>query len=190
MNDATDAVPAVDGTCQQCGFDYDALRDADVPDSLRAFPRRFQAPMTRGLADESLDDLLRAHPLEGVWSALEYACHVRDVFAVQLERIDLTLTNDLPRYEPMGGVGRDELAIQERYNEQDPTEVAEQLAANAEALAAAFEALTDEQWARRGLYGYPTPTERDLRWIGRHTVHEGRHHLLDIGRVLRAARGR
>jgi hypothetical protein len=40
------------------------------------------------------------------------------------------------------------------------------------------------------IYGYPEIAERPLSWVLVHTVHEGEHHLLDIGRVLRAARGR
>ena len=184
---AAGAVPAVDGTCTECGFDYDDVDDAEVADKLRSFGRRYRAPLTRGLPGESLDDLLRAHPLEGVWSALEYACHVRDVFSVQRARVAQALAEDRPTYAPMG---REERVVDDRYNEQDPATVVDDLAANAEAMAAACAALTDEQWARRGLFPHPTPTERDLRWLARHTIHEGNHHLLDVGRVLRAARGR
>jgi hypothetical protein len=183
------ASPPTDGTCPECGFDYDGLDDADIPDTMRAFGRRYQAPLTRGLPDESLDDLVRAHPLAG-WSALEYACHVRDVFAVQRERVQQALAEDMPAFGPMGGVGREEMARRERYNDQDPAVVADELAGNASALAETFELLTSQQWERRCIYNYPEPIERDLRWLARHTVHEGRHHLLDIGRVLRAARGR
>lgn len=187
MSEANDAVPAVDGVCEECGFDYDGLDDAEVLDALRGFGRRYRAPLSRGLPGESLDELLRSHPLTGVWSALEYACHVRDVLTVQRERVSLALAEDLPTFTPMG---REERVERDRYNDQDPADVADKIAANAEAFAAALEALTPEQWSRRGIYSYPEPIERDLHWIARHTVHEGRHHLLDVGRVLRAARGR
>jgi hypothetical protein len=185
--DATPTRPAVDGICRECGFDYDGLSNDEVVDALRGFDRRYRAPMTRGLPGETLDDLLRAHPLPGVWSALEYACHVRDVFAGQRGRLALALREDMPTFESMR---RDERAVEERYNEQDPAAVADALAANAEELATALAALTPSEWSRRAMYGYPEPTERDMAWVARHTVHEGRHHLLDIGRVLRAARGR
>lgn len=187
MTDRDDTVPAVDGVCMECGFDYDGLTEAEVIDAVRGFGRQYRAPLSRGLPGESLDELLRAHPLPGVWSALEYACHVRDVFEVQTARIGRALAEDMPTFAPMG---RDERVVEDRYNEQDPGTVADELAANAGGMASALEALTPDQWARRGIYTYPEPTERDLRWIARHTVHEGRHHLLDIGRVLRAARGR
>ena len=62
--------------------------------------------------------------------------------------------------------------------------------ANADELAGAFGGLTPAEWSRTGIYNFPEPTERDMVWLGRHAVHEGHHHLLDVGRTLRAARGR
>ena len=187
MTDADASTPAVDGVCEECGFDYASLDEAAVPNALRAFGRRYRAPLTRGLPGEALDELLRAHPRPGVWSALEYACHVRDVLSVQRSRVAQALAEDMPTFAPMK---REERVERLRYNEQPPDEVSAEIAANAEEIAAAFAALSPEQWSRRGVYGYPEPTERDVLWIGRHTVHEGQHHLLDVGRALRAARGR
>ena len=183
----SDEIPAVDGVCEECGFDYDGVADIEIGDKLRDFGRRYRVPLTRGLKGEALDDLVRAHPQEGVWSALEYTCHVRDVFAGQRRRVEQALVEGELVYAPMG---REQRAIDDRYNEQDPVTVADELAANAEAMAVTVEALTSEQWSLGGLYGYPEPTPRDLRWLARHTIHEGHHHLLDVGRVLRSARGR
>jgi hypothetical protein len=180
-------IPAVDGVCEECGFDYEGVPDADVGDKLRSFGRRYRAPLTRGLPGESLDALLRAHPTPGVWSALEYACHVRDVFAIMLGRVERAVAEDKPTLESMGG----ELLVEsEQYNEQDPLAVVDDLAANAEAAAAVFEALDDAASARTVIFPYPEPTERDVHWMIRHTIHEGHHHLLDVGRALRTARGR
>ena len=183
----SDSTPAVDSVCEECGFDYDGVADAEVGGKLRDFGRRYRVPLTRGLKGEALDDLVRAHPQEGVWSALEYACHVRDVFAVQRERVEQALVAGELAYTPMG---REQRVIDDRYNEQGPAAVADQLAANADAMAATVEAFTPDQWQIGGVYGYPVPTQRDLRWLARHTIHEGHHHLLDVGRVLRSARGR
>jgi S-DNA-T family DNA segregation ATPase FtsK/SpoIIIE len=180
-------VPATDGVCAECGFDYEGVADDEVVGKVRDLGRRYRAPLSRGLPGESLDELVRAHPQPGVWSALEYACHVRDVLAVQRLRVELALVEDVPTFAPMG---REERVVDEGYNDQDPAVVLDELAANAEAAAAMFEAMNADQWARTGIYGYPEPTERDMRWIARHTIHEGHHHLLDVGRVLRASRGR
>lgn len=180
-------IPAVDGVCEECGFDYDSVPDAEVSDRLVSYGRRYRAPLTRGLPGESLSELLRAHPTPGVWSALEYACHMRDVFVVQRERAELTLVEDTPTYQPMG---REERVVDDRYNEQDPLAVLDELAANAEECARTFESLTPDQWLRTAIYTYPEPAERPLTWLARHTIHEAHHHLLDIGRALRTARGR
>lgn len=173
--------------CDECGFEYDSVSVDELPDALRGLSRRYRAPLTRFLPGEDGDALVRAHPIEGAWSALEYACHVRDVLAVQRGRLELAMQQDTPRFEPMG---RDERVVNDRYNEQSPAEVVDQLDENARALGDAFEALSDEQLERTGIYNWPEPAERTMTWLGRHTVHEGAHHLLDIGRVLRAARGR
>jgi hypothetical protein len=39
-------------------------------------------------------------------------------------------------------------------------------------------------WARRLVYNWPVAAQRDLAWLGRNTVHEGDHHLMDIGKIL------
>jgi S-DNA-T family DNA segregation ATPase FtsK/SpoIIIE len=125
--------------------------------------------------------------VEGAWSALEYACHVRDVLEVLDHRVAQTLAEDTPTFEPMR---RDERVTELAYNDQDPTAVAAAIAANADGLATAFGALTPAQWARTGIYRYPEAAERSLLWMGQHTIHEAHHHLLDVGRTMRAARGR
>ena len=173
--------------CDECGYVYDTVSPSDAIVAIRSFARRYRAPLTRGLPDEDLDEVVRRKPAPDVWSALEYACHVRDVFAVQRARIERALIEDTPTFERMN---RDRRAVDERYNEQDRTVVADQLAANAEALASTLEGVTAADWTRTAIYPYPEPTERTLIWIARHAVHEGSHHLLDVGRVLRSVRGR
>jgi hypothetical protein len=80
--------------------------------------------------------------------------------------------------------------VELEYNAQDPVSVADDVAANSTSLASFAENLTNDQLALTMVYGYPEIAERPLSWVVVHTVHEGEHHLLDIGRVLRAARGR
>jgi hypothetical protein len=115
-----------------------------------------------------------------VWSALEYTCHVRDVLRVQRERLDLALRADAPEFVPMG---RDELAVTAAYNRQDPAAALDALGAAAGLLATAFAALTPADLERVGLYPWPEPVPRTMLWLGRHTVHEGEHHLMDIRRA-------
>ena len=173
--------------CEECGFEYEALAPADAPTALRELGRRYRAPLTRFLPGEDPGAIVAARPAPEVWSALEYACHLRDVLDVQRQRLALALAEDCPTMTLMG---RDERAVVDRYNEQDPATVAAELAANGEALAADVEALTPDQLDRTMIYNYPERQERTVLWLIRHTAHEGHHHLLDVGRSLRAARGR
>lgn len=168
--------------CEECGFDFEALAPAEVPAAVRSFAKRYRVPLTRFLRDEDGDALVRRRPGPEVWSALEYAAHVRDVFANYDRWIGQCLTEERPVME---GLGPDELAAVGRYNEQDPGAVAEALAVNAERLSATIEAVPADGWDRSGMrHG----EERSVLLMARRAVHEGSHHLLDIGRGLRAVR--
>lgn len=154
---------------------------------MRALGKQYRIPLTRGLKGEDLDALLRAHPIDDTWSALEYACHVRDVLLIQRQRLQRALVED--GYQPES-MRRDERVTELRYNEQEPGAVAQELADNAEALATEIMGFSDTDWTRTMTYFYPEETERSLTWVVQHTIHEGEHHLLDVGRVVRTARGR
>ena len=112
---------------------------------------------------------------------------MRDVFEIQRDRLGNALVETLYTPPPMR---REERVSELRYNEQPPTTVADDLAAHATALASFVENFAEDDLARTMRYGYPELAERTLAWVVVHTVHEGEHHLLDVGRVLRAARGR
>jgi hypothetical protein len=163
-------------TCAQCGYSYGALRRPEIAPELRAQARRYRDVLL-GTGGERL----RAHPRADTWSALEYACHVRDVLVVQRQRVQLARTEDQPAFAPMR---RDERVLEERYNTQEPTEVAGQIGAGAEALAGTLEALDDAGWGRTGVYNWPTTAVRTVQWIGLHTVHECVHHLQDIASLV------
>ena len=83
--------PAPGWVCAECGFDYDACAPATTPKTLRGFGRRYRIPLVRGLPGEDLDGLLRMRPDPQTWSALEYACHTRDGFALYEHRIGVVL---------------------------------------------------------------------------------------------------
>lgn len=131
-------------------------------------------------------DALRRRPAPDVWSPLEYAAHVRDVLEVQRERVMVALLHDAPTFEPMG---REERVVEWRYNEQDRAAVADEIRRNAADLASVLDSLDDDGWSRIGIYNWPEPAERDIAWIGRHTVHEQVHHLLDVNRSLQGQPG-
>jgi hypothetical protein len=170
--------------CEECGFDYEALDPAGIPAAIRSFAKRYRAPLSRFLPGEDGDSLIRERPEPDTWSALEYASHVRDVFSNYAGWIELTLAEDGPTLE---GPGPEELAALRNYNDDDPAVVTDALAANAERLAAVVESVPDDGWERVGVRrGH----ERSVLLSARRAVHEGSHHLLDIGRGLRSIRDR
>jgi DNA segregation ATPase FtsK/SpoIIIE, S-DNA-T family len=162
-------------TCPECGFTYGALPRQELIERLEGCGSAFAVRM-------SGDDVaIRTRPRPDVWSPLEYTCHVRDVMLMQRDRLYVALVEDEPSFKPMY---REQRVVFDRYSEQDPPIVADQLAMAASLFSHAYEALTDEQWERSLRYGYPNPQVRDVEWVGHHTLHEAVHHLQDIDGIL------
>jgi hypothetical protein len=172
-------------SCAQCDFHYDKLEVEKVPDALRFLGRAYQTRLVicaEGMGEERV---LRRRPEPHVWSALEYACHFRDVVLAQRERLYLALVEDIPRF---WSIYRDQRVTLACYSDDRVEDVAREVDMAAGLLARAFARLDDGQWRRRCIYGYPAPMERTIAWLARHTVHEGRHHLQDIDAGISAAR--
>jgi hypothetical protein len=157
--------------CDECGFAYDLATLRPIDALLRAGAEPYVARLK---ADPAT---LRRRPTPDTWSALEYVAHLRDMMLVQREKVLRALVEDVPTFVPMH---RDERVELEHQNEQDPARVAEALIVATGLLADLFALLDDNQLERTGIYNYPTPEERSIRWIGVHTLHECRHHLGDI----------
>jgi len=155
--------------CAECGFSYD--ESLDVPPLLTAGVAETVAYLSTG------DSRSRRSPR--VWSPLEYACHLRDMLLVQRERVLLARRVERPDCTPMG---RDERVDHDGYADQAPADVARQLTDAGELFANVLRRLPAAEWERTVLYRYPEPTVRTLRWVALHTLHEVRHHLLDIRR--------
>ena len=157
--------------CDECGFVYAQVGAETLVDRLREFGPRYAAAL-RAIGEP------RRRPAPEVWSPLEYVCHVRDVFQAQRERLELAIRTDEPEFTPMG---REELVVTRAYNQQDPEVALRELAAVAEELAVVLAGPVDLD--RTGVYNWPHREVRTLLWLGRHTVHEGEHHLLDVRRA-------
>src|SRR5262245_43965612 len=162
--------------CDECGYDHEALSRGEI---LAVLPD--MAAEHRRLLGSAPAERLRAHTRPGSWSPLEYGCHVRDVLIVQRDRVLLAQAEQTPRFASMR---RDERAVEERDNEQDPVAVGAAITVAATDLTSTLAALDDAGWQRTGIYPWPEPEIRTVEWIGRRTAHELAHHLFDIRRLL------
>jgi len=155
--------------CPECGFDASKVPAADTGALTRANVESW----TRLLTADT--DRVRARTDVGRWSTLEYACHVRDVFRIYDERLGLMLTEDGPRY---ANWDQDQTAVEQRYDLSDPVVVAGELRTAGEQLAAAFDAVSGDQWDRTGYRG--DGAEFTVDTFARYFIHDPIHHLWDV----------
>ena len=154
--------------CPECGFDAARLDVTRVPELVVANAARWQEVLARLDVDR--------RPQQGVWSPLEYAGHVRDVFRLFDQRLALMLTEDDPQFTNWD---QDETAVAERYGEADATTVAGELSTAAEHIAASFAAVEGEQWSRTGRRSDGAVFTVDT--FARYFLHDPVHHLHDVG---------
>jgi len=153
--------------CGECGFDTRLVRRGDVGQIVRVNAAAWPAALARPGA--------AGRPAPGVWSRVEYACHVRDVFRLFDERLALMLREDAPEFENWD---QDATAVAYRYASQDPAVVAVELRDAARSVAAAFDAVPDEAWGRTGLRS--DGSRFTVQTLGRYFVHDAEHHLYDV----------
>jgi hypothetical protein len=155
--------------CLECGFDATAV----PPESVAALLRINAAAWAEVL--QGTDEVVRARPGEDRWSALEYACHVRDVCALYHHRLDLMLREEDPLYPNWD---QDVTAIEAAYGGQSPAVVASELAAAASVLAGSFEAVQGDQWLRPGRRS--DGARFSVAGFSRYLLHDPVHHLFDV----------
>ena len=170
--------------CEECGWSAASVTTDNAEATIRDLGRRYRVPMTRLLAGDA-EDVLRQRPSRTAWSALEYTAHVRDVIALWGGALHKLLTEDRPVLPRPDASIADDAAAAGRYNTLDPTSTADELAANADRMARKVATVTADQWDRIIVLG---DEEMTALAVVRKVAHEGAHHLLDVGRSLRAAR--
>ena len=126
------------------------------------------------------DATLRQRPDDKTWSALEYACHIRDVYSVYTIRLYQTRVEERPMLEPMLN---DLRAVRFRYNQREIGAVLGEVADNVAGFIDETTRFSGGDWDRVAtrLPG----EERTARWLVRQAMHEGVHHLWDIAQVTR-----
>lgn len=167
--DTKDWTWVLDRTCPECRFDVQ-----EFPPDYAGLLIRQGAERMRTLLN---DRRAGTRPSPDVWSGLEYACHVRDVFRLYEERLIMMLDQDDPLYPNWD---QDETAVRDKYEEQDPERVGLELEEASESLASRFDALDDHDWMRKGRRsdGATFTVESFARYL----IHDLYHHIHDVER--------
>lgn len=166
--DTKDWTWVLEKVCPECGFDASRTQPEEVP----ALVRDNAAGWRRALDD----GLIRSgRPDDFTWSTLEYACHVRDVYDLYDERLQLMLNEDDPHF---ANWDQDATAVEDRYDEQDPPKVIADLMDAAELLATRLEGVTGDQWDRPGRRS--DGASFTVSTIARYMAHDPIHHLWDV----------
>lgn len=165
--DSKDWTWVLDQACPDCGLDTRQVRPESVAGLLRANAARWLVVLDHAV--------VRERPTPGVWSPLEYACHVRDTCRRFDERLHRMLTETDPRFPNWD---QDATAVDQQYGRQEPARVASELAEAAEALAARFEHVRAPDWDRTGRRsdgaGFTVAS------LARYFIHDPIHHLCDV----------
>lgn len=155
-------------SCDDCGFDASSFHATGTGAALRDQVVRWVDVLGRSGVN--------VRPSPGVWSPLEYACHVRDVFRKFDERLALMLNEIDPAFENWD---QDATAIEDRYDRQNATDVANELQEAGIMLADRFDSVTGEQWSRTGFRS--DGSAFTVESIAKYLMHDPVHHLWDVG---------
>jgi hypothetical protein len=166
--DTKDWTWVLERTCAECGFDTRTVQRAAIPALIRENAASWRAVLGGQQA-------VRERPAPDVWSTLEYACHVRDVFRIFDQRLQLMLTQDGPLF---ANWDQDATAVADRYGEQDPAIVADELEQAANVIAARFDTVTGDEWARTG--SRSDGAQFTVESFARYLSHDPVHHLYDV----------
>ncbi len=166
--DTKDWTWVIERPCPECGFDTSAFEREQVGQMLRDNADAWREVLTG-------DDEVSQRPTDEQWSALEYGCHVRDVFRLYDVRLGLMLEQDDPQYPNWD---QDVTAVDERYAEQDPSVVSGEIDAAAARLADRFETVSGAQWDRTGTRS--DGARFTVESFARYFIHDPVHHLHDV----------
>jgi hypothetical protein len=172
-------LPSEDHRCGDCGFDYAVVGVEEAVARIREVPAAVRAAVgaVPGHA-------LRRRPRDGVWSVTEYVCHLRDVYVTSTIRLHRARTEERPALEPMLN---DLRARRFRYNSRDVRPVLDELADAVAGCCDEADRFEAAGWDR--VVTRLPGEERTARWLLRHALHEGVHHLGDLRAVAEAVGG-
>jgi hypothetical protein len=165
--DTKDWTWVLERRCPECGFDASSFERELIGSMILTNAAAWQRVL-RG-------STVTQRPADDVWSPLEYACHVRDVYCIYDLRLERMLTEENPRY---ANWDQDATAIDDHYGDQEPATVAGELVIAAARIASRFDGVKGPQWERTG-------TRSDgayftVETFARYLIHDPIHHLWDV----------
>ena len=166
--DTKDWTWVLERPCPDCGFDASAQGLGDLPGLLHDTAMAWSEVLARRDVG--------ARPAAGVWSPLEYACHVRDVHLLFAERLRMLLEEDEPTF---ANWDQDVTAVESDYAAQDPAQVVGDLIEAAAGVAGLYAGVDEAAATRRG-----TRSNGDVFTVaslGSYHLHDVVHHLHDVG---------
>ncbi len=155
--------------CPDCGADVGELSMAKVVELNQRCAAGFAAFLRR----ES--EWVHARPTPSTWSPLEYACHVRDVFGLFAQRLELMLSADDPLF---ANWDPNVTALESQYHLADPEQVSAEIIEAGNEIAAKFAALDPDQWQRPGRRS--DGASFSVLSFARYEIHDPLHHLWDV----------
>ena len=150
---------------------------------IAAIRRRFQILSRLAAAPPRLSKLLRSFspeavrrsPRPGKWSAIEIACHLRDIDRIYAERVTKVAFSDRPSFWMMDNA---RVAEKLRYRDADPTAVLKEHRRRREDLLTLLRALPQSGWQRTGLH--PKRGELTLENLASVIAEHDENHLKQI----------
>ena len=167
--DTKDWTWVLDRPCPDCEFDASAVDRSRVGDLLRENAAQWAPLLAHSDASR--------RPDERTWSAVEYACHVRDVFRLFSQRLQLMLTEDGAQF---ANWDQDATAIDDGYASQDAVTVAGDLATAGAALADQFDRVPADAWMRTGTRS--DGAHFTVQSFATYLLHDPTHHVWDVQR--------
>ena len=168
--DTKDWTWVVNEPCAECGFNAATVDVLHLGAHVRETVAAYLPYLSAADATE--------RPSPSTWSVLEYGCHLRDVNRIFSMRVTRMVTEDEPHFDNWD---QDEAAREQRYDLQDPSVVAIELAESADDVAWVYESVPAHAWERRGIRSNGSVFTVDS--IGRYHLHDLVHHLWDASGV-------
>ena len=167
--DTKDWTWVLERPCPECGFDAAEFDRTRIGAMIRSDVATW-APLL-----DHPDVARRPNPAQ--WSALEYACHVRDVYRLFDQRLTLMLTDDDPTF---ANWDQDATAIEGNYGDQSPTMVGRELSEAGQRLADHFDQVGGDQWDRTGHRS--DGASFTVGSFACYLIHDPVHHQWDVAR--------